>query len=219
MRAHTASSEFRHGFLRVALLLTPAPVRGVVAMVRPGHTVERRYPPSVPRLPSTDEARGSLRGAAVEVEPRRVVRIAGWCSVVVLLALTGVLAAAGAHKNAQIEELRDHGVGVRVTVLSCRGLLGGSGTNAAGYTCAGVYVLDGARHTATLPGNIQLAPGTVVAEIAATTDPGLLSSAQLVRSERSSPRVYLVPAVLLAGAVALGAALLRRRRADRQVSP
>lgn len=160
----------------------------------------------------------SLRGAPVNFDARRVGRIAGWVTAAALLALAGVLTAAGADRNAQITELRDHGVGVQVTVISCRGLLGGSGTNAAGYTCTGWYDLDGGRHTATLPGSTLLAPGSRVSEVAATTNPGLLSSADLVRVERSSLRVFLVPVILLAGVVGLAVELIRRGRATRRAA-
>ncbi len=143
-------------------------------------------------------------------------RIAGWAASAALFATAGVLAIAGATKNAQITELRQHGVHVEVTVTSCRGLLGGSGSNVAGYTCTGSYVLDGARRTATLPGSTLLTAGARVVEVAATTDPGLLSSVSLVRSERPSPRVFLVPAGCFVAGVLLGAELWRRGRASRR---
>ena len=79
---------------------------------------------------------------------------------------------AGARKNAQIADLRQHGVPVEVTITGCQGLLGGSGSNAAGYACRGTFTLDGRRDDEALPGNTLLSPGTKVRAVAVPGDPG-----------------------------------------------
>jgi hypothetical protein len=137
-----------------------------------------------------------LRGAGVAVDPRRVAHafIALCLGTVVLVSI--VLFVAGAHKNAQINELRDRGVGVEVQVSKCLGLLGGSGSNAAGYACRGTYGFDGRRYDEAIPGDVRRTPGTRVACIVAPDDPALLATAGQVRTEQPSGRVFIAPGVL-----------------------
>jgi hypothetical protein len=135
-----------------------------------------------------------------------------------LLVLTIAFALVGAHKNQQIDELRNHGVPVTYTVTSCQGLLGGSGSNGAGFSCTGTYSIDGRRYREPLPGNSHYAPGATVAAIAVPTDPALFSTPQIVRSEHASWHVYVLPAVffvlflLVLAAVALSRHRHRHRR-------
>jgi hypothetical protein len=155
----------------------------------------------------------SLRGAAVEVDARRVARIATVTLFVALLGVSAALFVAGARKNAQVTALRDHGVAVAVTVTSCRGLLGGSGSNLDGYTCQGTYLVGARRYRQTLPTSVLYAPGTRVALLADADDPALLSTRALVASEHASVRVYLAPSALLAVVlVAVGVLAWRRSR-------
>ena len=53
------------------------------------------------------------------------------------LVLTIVFTLVGIHTNQQNDRLRNDGVPVTFTVAGCLGLLGGSGSNAAGYSCHG----------------------------------------------------------------------------------
>ena len=69
-----------------------------------------------------------------------------------LAVLVVVFTVAGVHKNSQINRLRHDGVPVTVTVTNCLGLMGGSGSNAAGYSCTGTFTIDGTRYTESLPG-------------------------------------------------------------------
>jgi hypothetical protein len=128
-----------------------------------------------------------------------------------------VFTVVGEHKNAQIDELHDQGVPVTFTVDRCIGLLGGSGTNAAGYACTGSYELGGRRYHESLPGYAYHAPGATVHAVAVPDDPTLVSTAAIVRTDRASARVYILPGVLFAALVALLAVVLlawrRQRRA------
>jgi hypothetical protein len=153
-----------------------------------------------------------LRGAGVQVDGRKVGRV----MIVLILAVLAVLVIAftvvGVQKNHQIDELHDQGVPVTVTVTSCLGLLGGSGSNAAGYSCHGTYSLDGHRYNEPLPGNALHRPGTTVAAVAVPGDPALVSPRAMVASEHSSANVFVLPAVLLAVLLFIGGALLLRHR-------
>jgi hypothetical protein len=135
-----------------------------------------------------------------------------------LLVLAVVFSLVGEHKNQQIDELRSQGVPVAFTVTACQELLGGSGSNGAGFNCQGTYTLDGHRYTEPLPGTAPHAPGSTVAALAVPSDPTLVSTASIVRSERASWHVYVLPAVffvlLLLVVAAVAAQRHRRRRGD-----
>jgi hypothetical protein len=159
-----------------------------------------------------------LRGAGVDVDPRR----AGWVVAVVclvaLIATALVLFAVGANKNSQATNLRNHGVPVAVTVTGCQGLLGGSGSNAAGYACTGTYNYNGHHFTKTIPGTAFFRPGTQVRGVIVPSDPSLLSTPQAVATQRASWRVFIVPAVLLVLAlvgIAIMIRIARRKPASR----
>ena len=81
----------------------------------------------------------TLRGAGATLDPHRVARVAVGLVLATLLVLTVAFALIGQHKNQQIDELRQLGVPVTVTVTTCQELLGGSGSNGAGFACTGTY--------------------------------------------------------------------------------
>ena len=155
----------------------------------------------------------TLRGPpAGEIDGRRV-------RVVLTIACTGVLAAlaaslfvAGARKNAQITALHRHGVPVVVTVTSCMGLLGGSGSNAAGYTCRGSFALHDHRYLDNIPGSRDRPPGTTLHAITLESDPGLLTTMSQLASDRASAGVFLLPAVLAVVLVVVVVLALGRSR-------
>ncbi len=145
-----------------------------------------------------DRSVGVLRGAPVEVDVRRVTRVAVGVALVGLAVAAVVLLVAGYQKNSQIDSLRAHGVPVELTVTHCLGLMGGSGSNLAGYDCSGTYTVGGHVFTEDIPGNTLHAPGTTVRGLIVPGDPALFSTPATVDSEHASWTVYLVPAVLLA---------------------
>jgi hypothetical protein len=136
-----------------------------------------------------------------------------------LAVLAVVLFVAGIHKNAQINQLRQHGVDVTVTVSGCLGLLGGSGSNPAGYACRGTFTLDGHRYSESIPGNTLHPPGTKVSAVAVPGDPPLLDTHRAVATERPSSSVFVVPTIVTVVLVLLLVALLFRRRRVRLASP
>ena len=50
------------------------------------------------------------------------------------------------NDNSRIHRLKTRGVSVVVTVTNCVGNIGGSGSNASGYTCHGSYLVKGANY-------------------------------------------------------------------------
>ena len=117
--------------------------------------------------------------------------------------MAAVTFVAGFRKNAQITALRTQGVPVVVTVTRCIGLLGGSGSNAAGNSCQGSFVLDGHRYVDPVPGYTLFPPGSHLQGITVRTDPALLSTVQVLAGQHASWRVYLLPAVLIVVLVVL----------------
>ena len=168
-------------------------------------------PPAVAPEPDTRVA--PLRGAGVQIDSRDVARVLVGIVLVTLAVLVVVFTVAGVHDNRQIDQLRDQGVAVNVTVTGCQGLLGGSGSNAAGDSCRGTYVLDGHRYNELLPGTTFHTPGSVVRSVAVPGDPALVSPVSVVDSEHASADAFILPAVLLAVLIAVvGALVLLRGR-------
>jgi hypothetical protein len=160
----------------------------------------------------SDAALSTLRGARVEVDVRRAGRVVVAICLVGLAVVVVVLFVAGANKNAQIAQLRNHGVAVNVTVTGCLGLLGGSGSNAAGYACQGTFTLDGHRYRESVPGNVLRPPGTKVRAVAVPGDPPLLDTRHAVATEHMSLSVFVVPTILLVVLLLVVGALVLRRR-------
>jgi hypothetical protein len=146
-------------------------------------------------------------------DARRLGRIVLGIGVLALAFVVVVLFVAGVQKNAQITRLQRDGVPVSVTVSGCLGLLGGSGSNAAGYSCKGTFTLEGHIYRETIPGNTLRTPGTTLRAVTVPDDPALVDTAGAVAREHASWRVFILPAVLLV-VLALGviAGVLRRGR-------
>jgi MYXO-CTERM domain-containing protein len=160
---------------------------------------------------------GQLRGAGVSVDGRRVGQVAIGTVLVTLLVLTIVFTVVGIHTNQQNDRLHNDGVPVTFTVAGCLGLLGGSGSNAAGYSCHGTYTLDGKPYSEQLPGDSFHRPGSTVPSVAVPGDPALVSPASVVTTEHSSAGVFVLPIILFVVLLALVALLLvlrRRRRSE-----
>jgi hypothetical protein len=97
------------------------------------------------------------------------------------------------------------------------GSLGGSGSNAAGYTCLGRFVLDGHRHLVTIPGQSLLAPGSTVRLVTVRSNPRLVASIDQMKTEHTTWVGFILPTVLLVVLAALVAAIgLRSRRRSSQ---
>jgi len=155
----------------------------------------------------------NLRGARVEVDPRRARRVIVSVCLVVLAVVAALLLVAGVKKNDQESSLRHHGVPVSVTVTVCTGLLGGSGSNLAGYACRGTYTFDGVRYAESIPGTRLLHAGDVVQGVIVSSDPGLLSTPAVLAGQGASNNVFIAPVILfLVFLVLLVVAALSYRR-------
>jgi uncharacterized membrane protein len=169
---------------------------------------------SAPAPPDQPPARvGQLRGAGVSVDARRVGQVAIGIVLVTLAVLAILFTIVGIHTNQQDDRLHHDGVPVTFTVTGCLGLLGGSGSNAAGYSCRGSYSLDGRHYSGVqLPGDSLHRPGSTVAAIAVPGDPALVSPTSIVAGQHSSAGAFVLPAVLAAILLVLVALLVLRRR-------
>jgi hypothetical protein len=167
------------------------------------------HPSTAPQGP--EERVAPLRGAGVQIDGRRVAAVLVGIILVTLAVLVVVFTIIGVSKNHQIDQLRNHGVPVDVTITSCQGLLGGSGSNGAGYACRGTYELDGHRYNEQLPGSALHAPGSIIRALAVPEDPALVSPVAIVDSEHSSSTVFILPAVLLVLLIAILVVVLLRR--------
>jgi len=153
----------------------------------------------------------TLRGAGVDIDPRRAARWVIGVGLALLGAVAVVLLVAGIQKNGQADSLQRNGVAVNVTVTDCLGLLGGSGSNAAGYACKGAYTFDGHHYEQDIPGGAELAVGSVIRGVIVPGDPRLLSTPALVAEQRSSWNVFIAPAVLLVVLIGLVVLMATRR--------
>ncbi len=164
---------------------------------------------------SPSEPLTTLRGASVVVDARVVGRVVVALLLAGLAVLVVVLFVAGAHRNAQITGLKQHGVRVEDSVDACTGLLGGSGSNPVGYRCWGTFTIDGHSYTEDIPGNVLRASGSRVQAIADANDPGLVSTPGVLASEHASAGVFILPAALLVVLLATVGVLALRRRSTR----
>ncbi|MHB8681467.1 MAG: hypothetical protein ACYDA2_05155 [Acidimicrobiales bacterium] len=167
---------------------------------------------------SSGEPVMKLRGAGVAaVDVRRLGLGLGWLCVASLAVASVLLFVAGAHRNSQIDQLREQGAPVTITITRCQGLLGGSGSNPVGYDCTGTYVLGGRRYSQHVPDGRLHAQGAKVRGVAVPGDPLLLSTPGIVAGERATAGVYVLPAVLAVAAVggAAGIVIGSRRRGRR----
>jgi len=169
----------------------------------------------VPDSDADDPQRiGALRGAGVQVDVGRLGYVAAMLGLAAVMVVAGVLLAAGIKKNAQISSLQANGVPVELTVTKCLALVGGTGQTPAGFECTGTYAYHGRHYTEGVPGSANLPVGSTVHGTVASDDPALFSTPQTVASEHSSVARVLLPAVVLAMAVAMIGWIVMRRRGE-----
>jgi hypothetical protein len=153
-----------------------------------------------------------LRGNTVDVDVRRLGHVVVVLCLVALAALVIVFTIAGARKNSQIYSLRHDGIRTTVTVSSCTSLMGGSGSNLIGDSCAGTFALNGRRYTESIPGTALRKVGSSLPAVVVPKDPALLTPVTTLAGEHTSWKVFILPAVLLVVLALLGGAIMLRRR-------
>jgi hypothetical protein len=159
-----------------------------------------------------------LRGAPGHpVSGRRAVTVAVAACLITLIGVGVALALETHGHNADLRELKRHGVPVQVTVTNCVGVLSGTGITAAGFTCHGRFSLGQQPHDAVIRGTTALYPrGTTLGGVTSAQHPTIVYTAGAVAKADTSWRRYDASAVLLlcaaAGGIAGAALLLRTRR-------
>ncbi len=133
----------------------------------------------------------------MDVNVQRLVPYIVGAFLVALVATIVAFAIAGAEKNDQTNQLRQHGVIVEATVSGCIGLMGGSGSNLAGYACRASFTLDGHRYDEPLAGNPTPVTGSKFRAVTVPGDPALLATVAAVAGQQASWRVFVIPGVLL----------------------
>jgi hypothetical protein len=158
----------------------------------------------------------SLRPGFKAINSKKVVQVVVALAMLTLAIIAIVSFVAGAHKNSQIHTLQQHGQTISVKVVGCEGLLGGSGSNEAGFSCSVGFTQSGHHYVENFPGNSFRRPGTVVQAIVAPGDPALIDTPADVRAEHASGRVFILPIVLLGVFLLCGGLVLLQRRSDRR---
>jgi hypothetical protein len=138
--------------------------------------------------------------------------------VILMLALLSLLTWRTAYvSNQRITRLQTSGVTLTARVTSCEGQIGGSGSNAAGYTCTVHYELRGKGFTEKLgESNVGFAPGTTIAVVLLPSQPSSVTSTVALSNERASDDHYLIPFLIAFADLSYVLYLLRSRTKTRQ---
>jgi hypothetical protein len=169
--------------------------------------------------PSAGEATYIRGGRGQGTSERNVVRVTAWSCVIAVAAAAIALGVGALRHNAQVTQLRDHGVRVTATITACAALASGTGVTADGFRCTAAYVVAGHHHTGLLRNTYDFYPvGTSVAAVVDPERPGLVSSTTIVTSSSAGWKPLIVPLVLLALSAVGTAALLRRGRETLQTA-
>jgi hypothetical protein len=169
-------------------------------------------------VPSPDDRATSLRGPAPVSVGRRFWLLAGVFGLVVFAVVLVVSFLSVSNDNARIDRLKTHGIPVTITVTSCIGNIGGSGSNSAGYTCRGDYTVNGATYREIIGSMATFsATGTTVRGVVDPSHHGTVVLSSALRNSSASPSRYVAPGLLGIALVALTLALRRvaRRAEDR----
>ena len=163
------------------------------------------------------QERSGLRGPEVSFNKQRVVAAVVILSLVSLALLAVVLTVGVIRNDAQQTRLRHGGIPVTVTVVGCLGQLGGSGTNAAGYTCTGSYSVDGARYEVPIGGVTTFYPeGHTLDGVVDPNEHSTVYTASSVSTMHASWTEWIAPVLLfVAFLVVVALVLVRSRRARR----
>jgi hypothetical protein len=166
-------------------------------------------------MPVTPEPHdvASLRGA----EPQRiggrfwfVVCVLVFVVIAVFIVVSFV---AAVNDNTRMTRLKTIGIPVAVTVTNCTGHIGGSGSNAAGYTCYGKYRVHGVHYQAIIGSKTTSSPtGASVRGIADPSHPSTVELASAVAGSSSSDSAYVIPSILAVLFIGLIVFIVRVRR-------
>jgi hypothetical protein len=132
---------------------------------------------------------------------------------IVIAVLIVVSFIAAVNGNARTDRLKTNGIPVAVTITNCTGHIGGSGSNAAGYTCYGKYRVHGDRYQEIIGSKTTSSPtGATVRAVADPSHPSTIELASAVAASSSSGSAFIVPSVLAVLFAALSLVVARARR-------
>ncbi len=212
MTHYTRKAHFAGPLALTARYALAIPLPPDNALDRPSPTTDTFERSTADLLPLAPGVVTTLRGAPVSVDPRQVAQVLAVVVTASLLVAVVSLVVAGLDRNAAISGLHAHGVATTARVTRCQGLLGGSGSNPAGYACSASFELAGKRYVEGVPGDVLLGPGTEVSVVVDREDPGIIDLPGDLRNEHASWHVFVVPAALLVVMLALAGAVAARRR-------
>jgi hypothetical protein len=162
---------------------------------------------------SLDDHVTSLRGPAAASVGRTLWLFAGALGLVLFAIALVVSFISATNDNARIDRMKAHGIPVIVTVVDCIGNIGGSGSNAAGYTCRGDYTVGGTTYRELIGSMTTFsASGTPVRGVADPSQHSTVVLASAIRTSVASPKAYVPPGLFTTVLVALTLALLRVAR-------
>jgi len=151
---------------------------------------------NAPQPPHFDHV-NSLRGASAGSIGRTFWLGAAALGLVVFTAVLVVSLVSAFNGNARIERMKAHGIPVTVTVTTCNGNLGGSGSNGAGYTCRGTYRVDGTTFHEVIGSMATFAgSGTAVQAVADPSNHGTIKLSSAVKASNASPWAFVPPGAL-----------------------
>jgi hypothetical protein len=157
----------------------------------------------------------ALRGPEAQPIGRQFWLLVGALLVIVLAFIVTVSFVSAVNDNSRIDRLKSHGIPVTVTVTDCVGNIGGSGSNAAGYTCQGKYRVNGVSYHEVIASKTTLSTaGSTVRGVADPARPSTIELASAVASSSPSNAAYVVPSLLAVLLVALATTLHRYRRSN-----
>jgi hypothetical protein len=158
----------------------------------------------------------SLRGPEAQRIGGRFWFVVGVLVSIVIAVFIVVSFIAAVNDNARAQRLKADGLAVTVTVTNCTGNIGGSGSNAAGYTCSGEYRVHGIRYREVIGSKTSFsATGTTLRGVADPKNPSTIELASAVAASSTSNSVYVIPGVLAAVFIALALVIARVRRSSR----
>ncbi|HEY5265186.1 MAG TPA: hypothetical protein VIJ40_00065 [Acidimicrobiales bacterium] len=164
-------------------------------------------------LPSPNEHVASLRGAAAVSVGRRAKFVVGALGLIALAAVLVVSFLSVTNDNARIDRMKASGIPVTITVTNCRGNIGGSGSNSAGYTCRGDYSVGGATYHELIGSMATFsAPGTAVHGVADPSHHSTVALSSAVKSSKASDGAFVPLGLLTLVFVALSLVFLGRAR-------
>ena len=154
-----------------------------------------------------------MRGAVAASTSRGFWIKFGWTALVLFAISILIGFFAVSIDNARMERIKSHGIPVTVTVTNCVGNIGGSGSNAAGYSCHGHYRLDRVTYNEAIGSMTNFAPAD--SSVRGVVDPSNHGTVELwsaAQNSKVSSTPYVTLTLLCLVLLFLSTALYRKSR-------